>query len=177
MDQRAPRMHCCSFTSLAWWLWLSRAHDAASSFSVYNSLLSCFGSSLLLLKRQNCLFVSHVGYSQVDTCTCHRDCPKLLWWTEIDGSRCFTARVPSMLLSPLLVTVSFYLTFSLLWSVCSKSTYTFPEMYQCLWEQTHMRLCCFSFFLPFFLSSLPWRLLTGMKRRAVGRCGNRQVCL
>lgn len=58
--------------------------------------------------------------------------------------------------------------------LCSKPTYTFPETYHSLSLNPHETLLGFFSCLLFpslFPSSLPRRLLTGMKHKAVGRCG------
>lgn len=59
--------------------------------------------------------------------------------------------------------------------VCSKTAYTFPETHQSLWVKPTRDFVFFLFFFglsfPSFLPFLPWRLLTGMKHKTVGRCG------
>lgn len=132
-------------------------------FSCSSSPLWCVGSSC-------------VSYSEADPGGSPQLQPQTKTHTSVGGLTLVLSFFPSLdCLSPLCRSI---VTFSFLWR--SKATYTFSEMSEPTWDFVVFLSVCL-LFPSFFLPSVPWRLVTGMKHRAVGRCGIlsvavRQVC-
>lgn len=127
-----------------------------------------------------CCFLPHFFFSSHSLLLCF-----LIQWRGSAGGFCrrWSFLYIVVLLLPSLSQYHSFLSVA----VCLfKATYTFPEMYPGLWVKPTwvFFLCLFLPVFHFLLSSpppSPDALLAGMKRRAVGRCGNlsravRQVC-